>query len=122
MALAIDIMRGGTSAGTAKAINGSISNAISAAGTVITDATDLRASINRITTAAASSGVQLPTMLQGDSCVVHNAGANTLKVYPESSSVEINQLSAGTAMSLPVNTAALFFKTSGTTVVAFLSA
>ena len=41
MALALDIMKGGFSAGSAKAIGGQANTAVSAAGTAITDATDL---------------------------------------------------------------------------------
>ena len=41
MALAADIMKGGTSAGQAQAINGQVSPTVTAAGTVIGDAFDL---------------------------------------------------------------------------------
>ena len=53
MATAADVMKGGTSAGQALAINGQVHPSITAAGTTISDATDLAASINIITTAAA---------------------------------------------------------------------
>ena len=122
MALALDIMRGGVSAGTAKAINGSINNAVTAAGTVIGDATNLQASTVRISSCASGAGVEVPDMLLGDSCVVHNAGANQCLVYPDTSSVAINQISAGSAVILPINTAMLFHKMTSTQIVAFMSA
>lgn len=122
MALAIDIMRGGMSAQQAKAINGSINNAVTGAGTTITDATDLRASVVRVSTCASGAGVQLASMELADWCVVHNAAANQCIVYPDTASVAINQLSAGTGVVLPVNTAMLFVKTTSTQIVAFLSA
>ena len=56
MAMAKEMMLGGLSWGQAKAINGQVNSSVTAAGTTITDATDLNASINVVTTAAASSG------------------------------------------------------------------
>ena len=122
MALASDIMLGGFSAGSARAIGGQVETGISAAGTVITDATDLDKSINVVGTAAASSGVQLPVMNVGESMIVYNGGANTLKVYPGSTSIAINQITAGGAHSLAVTTAAQYHQVSTTQIVAFLSA
>jgi len=122
MALALDIMKGGFSAGGAKAINGQIAPTVTAAGTGITDAFDLIASINTITTAAASSGVQLPSGEIGDQVEILNLGANTVTVYPDSSSNRINQLTAGTGFSLPINTAVKLRKFSSTRWMAWLSA
>ena len=122
MALVVDMMRGGTSAGQARAINGAVAPSVSAAGTVIGDATDLRATTNFVTTVGANSGVQLPSMIIGDSCVVYNSGANSLKVYPDASTVAINQLSVAAAVSLPIETGMLFYKVASTQIVAFLSA
>ena len=122
MALASDIMLGGFSAMSARAIGGQVKTGIAAAGTIITDATDLSHSINVISTAAANSGVQLAPMNVGESMIVYNGGANSVKVYPGSSSITINQLSAGAAHTLGTNTAAQYHQISSTQVVAFLSA
>jgi len=122
MALAKNIMQGGFSAGQARAINGSIGTAVSAAGTVITDATDLTNDVNYVSTVASGSGVQLFAAEVGDSQVVYNGGANTLKVYPDVSTAQINQITAGSAHSLPTNTSALYVKVSTTRWVAFQSA
>lgn len=121
-ALARDITAGGTSAMSAQAINGRVATGLTAAGTAITDALDLNATINVVSTVAASTGVQLYSMLIGDEMEVYNAGANALKVYPDSTSVAINQLSAGSAMSLPVNTGCKYRKVSATQIVAYMSA
>ena len=123
MPLSTNIMRGGTSAGQAKAINnGAIASAVSAAGTTITDATDLLADINFVSTVASGAGVQLSHGEAGDSQIVYNAGANALKVYPSNSSASINTLSAGVAHNLPINTMCTYYKVSSTQWIANLSA
>ena len=122
MALAKNIMQGGMSAGGAKAINGSIATALTAAGTVITDALDLNADTNVIGTCASGAGVQLPSAEIGDSCEVYNGGANACKVYPEASTSTINALTAGGAVLLSTNTACMFRKITASRWIAFLSA
>lgn len=121
-ALAKDIVSGGTSAGSAQAMNGRVGSGISAAGTIITDATDLLATVNVVTTVAAASGVQLPSMMIGDQCEVYNNGANSLKIYPDQSTVAINQLAAAASVTLAINTGMMFRKTTATQIWAFLSA
>lgn len=122
MALAKNILQGGFSAGQSKAINGAIQATVTAAGTVITDATDLTADINYISTAAASTGVQMAYGEIGDTQMIYNGGANAVKVYPPSSSHTINQLSAGSAFSLAPSTACIVAIVTTTKCVAFLSA
>jgi hypothetical protein len=122
MALAKNIMSGGFSAGQAKSINGAIATGISAAGTVITDATDLVADVNAIGTCASGAGVQLANCEVGDSQIVYNGGANACKVYPDTSSSQINQITAGSAHSLATSTACTYYKISTTRWVAVLSA
>lgn len=122
MSLAKDISRGGVSAGTAQAINGSVASAVTAAGSVITDATDLTATVNVVTTVSSGQGVQLYSMMVGDTMEVYNATSTTLKVYPDSSSVAINQLTAGTAHNLPQFTGATYRRVSSTQIWANLSA
>lgn len=122
MATASDMMRGGLSSGQAKAINGQVASTLTAAGSAITDAFDLTASINVITTAAASTGVQLPSAEIGDEVEVLNLGANAVKVYPDSSANTINQLSAGVGFTLATNTAVKVRKYTSTKWMAFLSA
>lgn len=121
-ALARDIAAGGTSAGSAQAINGRVATGLTAAGTLISDALDLNATINVVSTVTSGSGVQLYSMQVGDAMEVYNAGANALLVYPDQTTVAINQLSAGSAMSLAINTGCKFRKVSSTQIIAYLSA
>ena len=121
MAWAKEIMQGGTSAGTAKAINGGVSASITAAGTTQTDAFDLNASINVITTAAASTGVQIPSLEIGDETEILNLGANSVTVYPASGE-RINSLTTNTGFVLATATAVKVRKFTTTRNVAWLSA
>ena len=122
MALASEIMRGGFSAISAAALAGGVNSAVSAAGTTITDATDLTTSVNVITTAAAASGVQLPIGQAGDEIEILNLGAGTCIVYPDSSTSQINNLSAGTGFALAPNTAVRLRKFTSTRWMGYLSA
>lgn len=103
MALANKVMGGGFSAGQAKALCGGVAGSVSAAGTTQGTATALTASVNYITTAAASSGVILPNCEIGDSVKVYNGGANTLTIYPPTSG-KINSASTNAGISLATNT------------------
>jgi hypothetical protein len=88
----------------------SYQNGISAAGTTQAGATALTACINRISTAAASSGVALPVSAGGMTITVANAGANAVNVYPYNSSGDIiNALAANAAFSVPASKTASFF-------------
>lgn len=123
MALAVDIMRGGTSAGQALAINGQANTSITA-GTTQTQAgaTALSASTNVVTTVTTSGdGVVLPNAMVGDSINILNIGGNTCTVYPPSGG-RINQLATNSGFSLANNTAVTIRKFSSTRWMAFLSA
>ena len=122
MALAKDIMGGGFSAGQAQAIQGTIASSVSAAGTTISDATDLTASNNYVSTVASGAGVQLPYVPLGDSCYVYNAGANALKVYPCDTASSINNAAAAAAVTCPVNTLMCFHRWTATKWVGMMSA
>ena len=122
MPLAKDLVQVGFSPGQAGGANGQVAPSVSAAGTTISDATDLSASINYLTTVAASSGVQLYFGQVGDDMWVFNSGANPVLVYPPSSSHQINQIAAGSAHVLSTETGCLYKLVSTTQVVALLSA
>ena len=121
MGLSVNIMRGGFSAGQAKALNGAVASTVSAAGTTQTGATALAADYNRVSTVAASSGVRLPSCEIGDWLVVYNAGANPLTVYPPTSGT-INQVAANGGVLLGINTECLFRKWTSTIWTGNLSA
>lgn len=123
MALASEMMAGGISAGAARAINGTVNSAVSAAGSTISDATALKAGHNVVTTVASGAGVLLPNSEIGDEIVVYNGtGTNALTVYPPTSSGTINQLSAGTGMLLSPYTAVRLKKVTATVWTGWLSA
>lgn len=122
MALARNIMRGGYSAGMAKAVNGAIATGLTAAGTTISDALDLNADTNVISTCASGAGVQVPACEVGDSVEIYNGGANACKVYPDSSTVQFNALGAGNAFQLATNTSCYCRRVSATAWIVNLSA
>ena len=122
MALAKNIMKGGWSAGNAKAVNGNVATGLTAAGTTRADALALSADTNVIGTAAASTGVSLPSCEIGDSCEVYNGGANTVIVYPDAYANQINAITAGSGFNLATNTSSFCRKITATRWIAFLSA
>lgn len=122
MALAVNIMKGGHSAGGAKAINGAIARDLTATGTAITDALDLNADTNVLATVASGTGVQLPSCEIGDSVEIYNGGANSVKVYPDAVLNQVNSLPAGTSFLLATNTMCYCRKISATRWIVNLSA
>lgn len=70
--------------GLAGGQNYSYQSGISAAGTTQATATQLPSGIYllEVDTAAASSGVTVPTCIPGTQLVLHNNGANTMTIYP----------------------------------------
>jgi hypothetical protein len=121
--LSVDQTRAGVPFGNAQGINGRVATGLSAAGTTLGTATALTSTMNVLSTVAAGAGVSLyANAAIADEMEVYNGGANAVRVYPDSASNSINQLSAGTAMLLAVNTACKFRKVSSTQWIAFLSA
>jgi hypothetical protein len=75
--------------------------ALTATGSALADALLLTATVNNVTTAAASTGVKLNANTPiGATVVVRNGGANDLKLYPSSASDQINGTTAGSAITL----------------------
>ncbi len=92
----------------------SVSAAVSAAGTTQGTATALIAQYNVVTTAAAGTGVALPTpTIASTSITITNEGANPILVYPASGGT-IDGLSANVAVTLPVGTSATYSASSTT--------
>jgi hypothetical protein len=128
------LMAFGTPAELANAMyNGlqqSVSATVTAAGTTVTDATQLTAVFNNVSTAAASTGVKLwdppvgTTTSVGQLIFVRNGGANDLKVYPPNSSGTINGGGAGAGVTLATATkdCAFFIKTAANTWIAMEAA
>ncbi len=123
MALAADMMKGGTSAGQALGLNGQ-ANVTITAGTTQTQAgaTELTASTNVVATVTTTGdGVRLPNSMIGDSLFLFNAATNTLTVYPPTSG-KINNLATNGGFSLAGSTAVELVKFTATRWMAFLSA
>lgn len=98
------------------------SSALTATGTIITDALDLFNPVNNVTTVAAGTGVQLYEAAIGASIKVRNGGNNTLQVYPPSASGTLNNLSAGIAFPVNSQVVATFTKATATAWIVELGA
>lgn len=122
MSLALNIMKGGYSASSAKAINGNIATGLTATGTTITTALDLNADTNVIGTCASGAGVQVYAAEIGDSQEIYNGGANDCRVYPDSTSAQFNALGAANAFLLAPNTMCYVRKITSTRWIVNLSA
>lgn len=119
MALASDIMKGGFSAQSAKAIQGQANGSVAAAGTTQATATDITQSI--IAVSSGTGGVQLPNGEIGDEVAILNISGAAITIYPPSSG-QVNDLSANTGFLLADNTAVKVKKFTSTRWMAFLSA
>jgi hypothetical protein len=97
----------------AKLIGNSVQIGLVAAGNNIATSLPLRAKMNVVATTAASTGVQLPLLELGATVIVRNAGANTLAVYPASTSDKINGATAGAAFNLATGRSAYFQRIAG---------
>lgn len=98
----------------------SVATGLTAAGTTISDALQLTAVVNNVTTAAASTGVKLFETLNtstGFMVYVRNGGANAINVFPPNGSGTINGGSAGAAVSVASGAHAVFFKVAANTWV-----
>jgi hypothetical protein len=72
-----------------------VSANVSAAGSVIGDATALTTEINRVGSVSLGQGVKLPDSGVGARVVVYNETATALKIYPPTGSVELNSTGLG---------------------------
>lgn len=107
MAFIQSLMAFGTQSAAAQAIVGDVADNLTAAGSTQGTALKLSAANNIVTTAAASTGVQLPPMAAGDSCEVTNLGANALLVYPLTGGA-IQTGAANAGFSVAVGKSAIF--------------
>ena len=90
----------------------SFADNLTATGTQQSNALPLMASVNRLTTVAAGTGVNLPPSAPGLSITLINSGANSVLVYPaQGSSDTINGFSATTGVPFVVNSNSTFFCT-----------
>jgi hypothetical protein len=98
-----------------------VNAAVSAAGTDLSGATQLSATINYISSGSANQGVKLENKPVGAKCIVFNATGNDIKVYPPTGSQEISNFGVGNSFDLKLSTnvkAAAFYKVSSTDWIA----
>ena len=96
-------------AGTANQIIGASAIGLTATGSAQSDALQLTADVNTVSTTASSTGVKLPKCEKGAMVVVNNMGAETLAVYPyETSGVTVDST---TSAAIATSRAAIFFCT-----------
>jgi hypothetical protein len=113
MAIGAQVMAGGISAPAAGALLGSVATSLTAAGSTQATALALGSAINAISTAAASTGVILPsTATPGDQIFIYNGGANTVTVYPAVGGT-LNNLSANTGFSVATLKSCICVNTTG---------
>jgi hypothetical protein len=86
---------------------------LTAAGTTQATALALTSDYNHIGTAAASSGVRLPTAVAGMEVLVFNKGANAVNVYPATGAA-INALAANAALAVAAAGVTIFYAISTT--------
>jgi hypothetical protein len=122
MAIPSRLMGSGLAPLAAVNICGDVADTLTAAGTTNADALALSAAINRVTTAALSTGVRLMLPESGSQVMVINSGANAVLVYP-GTGASINALTATSGgFSVAAGGRALFVGTSSTNWFAVLSA
>lgn len=122
MSIPSRLLGSGLSPLAATNICGDVATALTAAGTTNADALALSATINQVSTTAASTGVRLMSPESGSGVVVINSGANALLVYP-STGAQINALTATTGgFSVAAGGRALFVGTGSANWFAILSA
>lgn len=101
----------------------SVSTALTATGTTITDALQLVSFNNIISTAAASTGVKLNSSWPvGQIGLVQNNGANALNLFPPTSSMTINGGSAGAAVTIAAGAGNIIIRLSSTDFAAYVVA
>lgn len=122
MSIPSRLLGSGLSPLAATNICGDVATALTATGTTNADALALSATINQVSTTAASTGVRLMSPESGSGVVVINSGANALLVYP-STGAQINALTATTGgFSVAAGGRALFVGTGSANWFAILSA
>lgn len=117
MALPSRVLAAGNSGLAATNICGDGATGLVATGTTQTDALQLSAVMNTITTSSASTGVKLPPCEAGAVVYIYNLSGQTLKVYTnETSGVTMNAAVAGsTGVSVGSTKTAICIGTSATT-------
>lgn len=113
MAIPSRILASGNSPLATISIAGDGATGLTAAGTTTTDALQLSAVFNTLSTVAASTGVKLPPTEAGAMVGIRNDGASTVTIYPYNTSSTVN--AAATSVTLAAAKTMILFATSATT-------
>lgn len=99
-------------------------DAVTAVGTALSGGAALTGAVNNVTTAGGQTAVVLParTDFPSSPVIVHVNSATTGLVFPPSSTVAINEGSAGASFSVAQGKTAIFIQTSATQYIALLGA
>jgi hypothetical protein len=118
MAIPSRVLSAGNAPLSTEVICGDVANTLTATGSTITDALQLSAVINNVTTTASSTGVKLPPAETGAQVVVFNNGANSLTVYALTGST----VDAGASVAIATGKERIFFGISPTVWLSHLGA
>ena len=122
MAYAATVMSGGFSAQSSLAMAGGVATALTAAGTLYSDALALGAlDTHMIGTCASGAGVRVKAGSAGDSCWIFNGGASQCLVYPPTDA-KFQELATNGSFVLPVNTSCFIKIVSATQALVIVSA
>ncbi len=113
------VLAAGSSPLSASVICGDGNAAVTAAGTTITDATQISTVFSNVSSAPASSGVKLPPTEEGAFLCIFNTDSDTINVFPNTTGSTIN---GTTSVTIAQNKARIFFATSATTWFSLLGA
>lgn len=118
MAYPSRVLAAGSSPLLSTTICGDVGNTLTAAGSSASDALQLSAVINRVSTTAASTGVKLSPSETGAMVVVANDGANSLTVYPATGAT----IDGAASVAIATTKRRIFFGISPTVWVSVLGA
>lgn len=102
----------GTTVGGSAGLPGTV-NAVAATGSTIADAAALKTGLNVVTAGDGTKGVILPAGRVGLTVEVKNNAGAGLKVYPSNAAGAVNAIAAGGAITMALNTSAIFKCTDG---------
>lgn len=119
MALPSRVLSSGNSPLAALSICGDGSATITAAGTVLADATQISKVFNNVSSAPASSGVKLPVCEEGAFFMIYNTDSDTINVFPNTTAATIN---GTTSVTIAQDKCRIFFGATATTWFSMLGA
>lgn len=118
MPIPSQILAAGTSPLLATSISGVGAATLAGAGSSATDATQISATWNNVSSNPASGGVKLPPTEEGAFVAIYNTDSDTVTVYPATGST----INGTTSVTIAQNKARVFFAVSATAWFSMLGA